>query len=136
MERYSALAKNLLKSLLGIDVVSLVVSQMDLDDVTKFFEGRAIVQNLEQLEFSAAIMAEQLRPELASRRVEMKLRKIWQDYPDNDSMPHWERTENQDKRLTLFSKLVGKKISGYDFVDFILQNPSALHMLIALSKLK
>ena len=141
LKGYLSLAQSTLKTLLDVDVDKLRVSSSDA--LRYFYMDAGIPQSIESLAIPemlsnfyeiAAVVAEQIRPQLASRKSEHELRKIWDQFADNENDPHWVRTENQEARINNFNLLLEKESNDHEFIDAVLQNPKILYARIALQE--
>jgi hypothetical protein len=86
---------------------------------------------MEYFQFNCAILTEYLSPRLATYKVAIKLADIWESLCGNVSTDRVDDPINKTiKRL--FKKFTGIQLENLDFIEFLVQNPSRLHIWRAL----
>ena len=147
LKGYSEIAKDLLRNLLEVDLDGDADEDFDfeayleaLSKKDELEERKAAAYDnvrrlLKEVRSDVAIAVGRARPELARRSFQRKLAAIWDEYPDDDSLPFYIRAEDQDTRVELFNELLHKSINDAWFVDNALQDITFLYLAVVFKEI-
>ena len=146
LEEYARIAKQLLKILLEVDLednknsweVSWEEAMREIELLGRIDEAKEALKSiLEEIRIATAVAVALVRPEWVKKSFRGKVLAIWEKYPDDAGAPHWQRTENQDKRYELFNDLLQqpKPIGDYEFIDKAVQDVTYLYLVGVLRKM-
>ena len=144
LSSYLVLAKALLERLLKVDLNTRSEDTFDsllynAERISKKSEIEDSVKNVKEslvdLKLSLAIAGNHTKPEWTKPTHERKLKKIWNEYPDEEGAPLWYRTENQDNRRRLFDELLGTNDVDTWLMDEILKDITYLYIVFVSEKI-
>ena len=148
LTRYSHLAKDLLKTLLDVDLEAenADATSKDSRDIAslqssfnEWFRKSVPYRHyteeiIRELRLDLAAFVGYKRPEWGNPSFVHELKQIWEEYPDDECDDHRTRTENQESRAKRFQDLTGSDLSDYWLIDKFLQDVHLLRLALLLSE--
>ncbi len=150
LQRYLVLAEDVLKTLLAIDISKLessLKSAYSVWDETwktkRTFDDLAseLKERLRYFHESCALIAEQLRPNYATRKFELEFINIREEHKhrsfgNEDTIEDaQEKVRLANERLHLFNELTKMRFADHDFADFMLENINHLYVGLVFDEL-